>query len=79
MGLIWGKLSPDEGSWTSLFAVASPDVKGEWSGCYFEEVMKGWKLGMGSRFARDEGLAERLEEWTAKTMGDEGWVEEGKK
>ncbi|KAK8099590.1 uncharacterized protein PG998_012831 [Apiospora kogelbergensis] len=56
----------DKGAWTSLFCVAGPDMTAEQSG---GEPF--WR----SAAAKDEKLAERLEEWTRGEMRKEGWVQ----
>ncbi|KAF4631734.1 hypothetical protein G7Y89_g6394 [Cudoniella acicularis] len=61
----------DKGSWTSVFCVASPEMKKELSGTYFQRIAEaGWQSGM----AKNIKLAERLEEWTREEMKKEGWV-----
>lgn len=61
----------DTGSFTSLFCAASPEMKVEQSGMYFQRLAEeGWQSGN----AKDVKLAERLEEWTAKQMSDGGWM-----
>lgn len=58
-------MSPDDGSYASLFTSASHDLKREQSREYFEWLQKGgWKLGTESRLAKDMSLAEKLETWT---------------
>lgn len=64
-GLIW---PADKGSWTSLFCAASQDMTAEQSGTY-QEIHKRfgeprWQTGA----AKDDKLAERLEDWTRKAM-----------
>lgn len=64
----------DKASWTSVYCVASPDMKPKESGEYME-IHK--RLGEPKRLsasAKSEQLAERLEEWTRDTMGKEGWL-----
>ncbi|KAF1843139.1 NAD(P)-binding protein, partial [Cucurbitaria berberidis CBS 394.84] len=81
-GLMWALIMPfqwiggmvdqDKGSWTSLFCVASPEMKREDSGKYFQRIAdpNGWQSGM----AKDEKLAEKLEDWTRKEMAKGGWI-----
>ena len=70
-GLIW---SPDKGSWNSLFCVASREMKAEQSGGYFEIFKRFGEPRWQSGAAKDEKLAERLDEWTREVMRTEGWV-----
>jgi NAD(P)-dependent dehydrogenase (short-subunit alcohol dehydrogenase family) len=61
----------DRGSWTSVFCLASPDMKSEQSGTYFQRIAEaGWQ----SAKAKDMDLAAKLEEWTVEQMKKEGWV-----
>ncbi|KAM0427830.1 hypothetical protein ACHAPT_007287 [Fusarium lateritium] len=70
-GALGGRIDADKGSWTSLFCVASPEMKESQSGTYFQRIAEaGWQ----SRIAKDEKLAEKLEEWTKKEMEEGGWV-----
>jgi hypothetical protein len=65
----------DQGSYTSLFCVASMEMNKEQSGKYFERVAKTgtwWE----SKYARDMQLAAKLEEWTRKEMTKEGWLKD---
>ena len=44
---IWGRVDGDKGSWTSVFCAASPDMKSEQSGTYFQRIAEaGWESGM---------------------------------
>ncbi|KAE8454216.1 hypothetical protein EG329_005141 [Mollisiaceae sp. DMI_Dod_QoI] len=61
----------DTGAWTSVFCAASPEMKREQSGWYFERIAK---KGMQSRAAKDMELAKRLEEWTKGEMEKGGWA-----
>ncbi|KAF2970787.1 hypothetical protein GQX73_g2842 [Xylaria multiplex] len=70
-GLIW---PAEKGSWTSLFCAASWDMKAEESGEYFEIFGRFGEPKWQSGAAKDEKLAERLEEWTGEAMRTEGWV-----
>ncbi|KAK2783608.1 hypothetical protein FQN52_009535 [Onygenales sp. PD_12] len=70
-GWIW---PADKGSWTSLFCAASRDMKAEQSGMYLEIFRRWGEPRWLSGAARDENLAERLEEWTGEVMRKEGWV-----
>lgn len=66
--------SADKGSGTSLFCAASRDMKAEQSGEYFEIFRRCGEPWWQSGAAKDENLAERLEEWTGEAMRREGWV-----
>lgn len=68
-------ISADKGSWTSLFCAASPDMKAEESGAYCEIFQRLGEPRWESSAAKDDKLAERLEEWTRETMKKEGWVQ----
>ncbi|KAJ4288691.1 hypothetical protein N0V90_011928 [Kalmusia sp. IMI 367209] len=70
-GLIW---PADKGSWTSLFCAASRDMKAEQSGTYLEIFRRFGEPRWQSGAAKDEKLAERLEEWTTAVMRTQGWV-----
>ena len=62
----------DKGAWTSVFCAASPEMKKEQSGTYFQRIAKpGWE----SATAKDLKLAERLEMWTKEEMVKRGFVE----
>lgn len=65
----------DKGSWTSLFCVASQDMKPEESGKYFEIFKRCAEPRWESGPAKDERLAERLESWTGELMRKEGFVQ----
>ena len=67
-----GTVDADSGCRTSVFCAASPEMKKEHSGAYFQRIADpaGWQSGM----AKDVGLAARLEEWTREEMMKEGWV-----
>lgn len=61
----------DKGSWTSLFCVASEEMKKEQCGGYFQRIAEaGWQSGN----AKNPKLAEKLEDWTEVLMKKEGWV-----
>ena len=64
----------DKGSWTSLFCVASQDMKAEQSGAYLEIFRRFGEPWWMSSAAKDEMLAERLEDWTREVMEREGWA-----
>ncbi|KFY61745.1 hypothetical protein V496_04903 [Pseudogymnoascus sp. VKM F-4515 (FW-2607)] len=64
-GLIW---PADKGSYTSLFCTASQDMKAEQSGTYQEISKRFGEPRWQSCAAKDEKLAERLEEWTRLVM-----------
>jgi hypothetical protein len=61
----------DAGSWTSVFCAASPQMKAEQSGTYFERIAK---AGLQSSYAKDMDLAARLEIWTKGEMENGGWI-----
>ena len=67
-----GKIDGDRGSWTSVYCAASPEMTKEHSGAYFQRIADpaGWQSGL----AKDENLAEKLEEWTRGKMEAGGWV-----
>ncbi|RMJ16226.1 hypothetical protein CDV36_004136 [Fusarium kuroshium] len=70
-GALGGRVDGDKGAWTSLFCVAGPQMKESQSGTYFQRIAEaGWE----SRLAKDEMLAEKLEEWTKEEMKKGGWV-----
>lgn len=56
----------DKGSWTSLYCAASQDMTAEQSGGYLEISKRFGEPRWQSGAAKDEKLAERLEEWTRK-------------
>jgi NAD(P)-dependent dehydrogenase (short-subunit alcohol dehydrogenase family) len=70
-GLMW---PADKGSWTSLFCAASRDMKAEQSGTYLEKFRRFGEPWWQSGAAKDEKLAERLEEWTREAMRKDEWV-----
>ncbi|KAI0420596.1 hypothetical protein F5X98DRAFT_331335 [Xylaria grammica] len=72
LGLVW---PADKGSWTSVFCAASQDMKAEQSGEYFEIWGRWVEPWWQSREAKDEELAEKLEEWTKEAMRKGGWVQ----
>lgn len=63
-------MSPEEGSWTSLYAAASQEVSFEDNGVYFLPVGKRAKP---SATALDEGLADKLWQWTEDELTKKGW------
>ncbi|KAF2102262.1 putative carbonyl reductase [Rhizodiscina lignyota] len=70
-GSLGGRMDSDKGSWTSVFCAASPEMKSEQSGSYFQRIAEpGWQ----SSKAKDMDLAAKLEEWTAKKMEMEGYL-----
>jgi NAD(P)-dependent dehydrogenase (short-subunit alcohol dehydrogenase family) len=72
---LFGLMYPaDKASWTSLFCVASRDMKAEQSGTYMEIFRRCGEPTWQSTAAKDEKLAERLEKWTGEVMRREGWV-----
>ncbi|TPX18829.1 uncharacterized protein E0L32_011508 [Thyridium curvatum] len=62
----------DRGAWTSVFCVASPDMRAEQSGTFFERIARAG-TAISSK-AKDEKLEARLEEWTREEMEKKGWV-----
>jgi NAD(P)-dependent dehydrogenase (short-subunit alcohol dehydrogenase family) len=69
--VIVGAYDTDKGAWTSVFCVASPEMKKEQSGTYFQRIAEpGWQSGL----AKNMKLAEKLEEWTRADMRKSGWV-----
>lgn len=69
-----GAVDGDKGSWTSVFCAASPELKKEHCGGYFQRIAdpKGWQ----SSLAKDPELAEKLEDWTMTEIKREGWIGE---
>lgn len=67
-----GAFDGDKGSWTSVFCAASPELKKQDCGGYFQRIAdpKGWQ----SSLARNPELAEKLEEWTVTETKKEGWI-----
>ena len=63
-------IKPEQGSFTSLYAVASADFKTEDSGAYFVPVAQ---QGRPSKKATDE-LAEKLWTWTENEMRNKGFI-----
>lgn len=64
-------ITPEEGSYNSLWAVASPAVTADMSGEYFVPV--GVKKEP-SKLARDAQLADRLWKWTEQEMRSKGFI-----
>ncbi|KAI0409301.1 NAD(P)-binding protein [Xylaria palmicola] len=67
-------LPADKGSWTSVFCAASQQMTADQSGTYFEIFRRWGEPWWQSSAAKDEKLAERLEEWTGQEMKGEGWI-----
>jgi len=65
-------IKPEEGSFTSLFAAASPEFKQEDSGMYFVPF---GKRTQPSKKATDANLAEKLWDWTKAEMEKKGFIE----
>ncbi|TVY49680.1 putative oxidoreductase [Lachnellula occidentalis] len=62
----------DTGARSSLFCAASPDMKAEQSGTYFQQnASAGWQ----SCSAKDMILAAKLEDWTKVEMAKGNWVD----
>jgi NAD(P)-dependent dehydrogenase (short-subunit alcohol dehydrogenase family) len=72
LGFIW---PADKGSGTSLFCVASRDMKAEQSGAYIEIFRRFGEPRWQSSAAKDGKLAQRLEQWTGEVMRMQGWVQ----
>ncbi|KAJ5672014.1 hypothetical protein N7507_001141 [Penicillium longicatenatum] len=70
-GFMW---PADKGSWTSLFCVASEDMRAEQSGAYHEIFRRFGEPRWQSAAAKDGELAQRLEEYTREAMRNEGWT-----
>lgn len=66
--------SADKGSWTSLFCVASQDMKPEQSGTYVEIFQRFGEPRCQSGAAKDSKLAVKLEGFTKRTMREENWI-----
>jgi NAD(P)-dependent dehydrogenase (short-subunit alcohol dehydrogenase family) len=65
------RVDGDKGSWTSVFCAASPQMKKEQSGTYFQRIAEaGWQ----SSSAKNAALSVELETWTEREMKKEGWV-----
>ncbi|KAM0469993.1 hypothetical protein ACHAPX_010177 [Trichoderma viride] len=71
-GFMGARFDNDKGAWTSLFCAASPQMKANQSGTYFQRIAE---AGRESAIAKDMKLAERLYQWTKEIMKKEGWVE----
>lgn len=71
-GWVGQAIDADQGSWTSLHCAAGKDMKREESGSYWQRMCNpnGWQ----SANAKDEGLIEKLEEWTRAEMEKSGWL-----
>ena len=70
-GAMGGRINADKGSWTSVFCAASPEMRMEQSGTYFQRLAEaGWQSSMSKNIA----LTAKLEEWTEEAMKKEGWV-----
>jgi NAD(P)-dependent dehydrogenase (short-subunit alcohol dehydrogenase family) len=67
-----GTIDGDQGAWTSLFCAASPAMKKEDCGKYWQRLAdpNGWQ----TELAKDMDLAEKLEVWTMEEMRKGGWV-----
>ena len=61
----------DVGARPTLFCAASPEMKVEQSGRYFDKLND---RASESALAKDEGLAKRLDEWTVKVMAEKGYA-----
>lgn len=70
---VGGDIDADQGAWTSLFCAASPAMRREDCGKYWQRLAdpNGWQSGL----AKDVKLAGKLEEWTREEMRKGGWVE----
>ena len=65
-------ITPEEGSYNSLWALVGDDVRQEHSGKYFIPVGVEKKP---SKQASNEKLAKRLWEWTERELGEKGMLE----
>ncbi|KAL2065814.1 hypothetical protein VTL71DRAFT_3484 [Oculimacula yallundae] len=72
LGLMY---SAEKGAWSSLFCVAGTDMTKEQCGGYIDVHGRLGEPWWVSGKAKDERLAEKLEEWSKETMGREGWIE----
>lgn len=73
---LFGMVYPAEkGAYTSLYCVASEDMKAEQSGSYLEIHGRFGEPSCQSGAAKDDKLAERLNSWTGEVMRREGWVQ----
>ncbi|CAG8930145.1 unnamed protein product [Penicillium salamii] len=68
-------LTADKGSWTSLFCVASQDMKAGHSGGYLEIHRRLMEVSWLSCAAGDGKLAQKLHEWTRDLMKKEGYLQ----
>ena len=69
--LFGGYMDTDTGAWTSVFCAASPMMKKEQSGTYFQRIAtSGWQ----SSAAKDMVLAAKLEDWTKEEMKKKGGI-----
>jgi NAD(P)-dependent dehydrogenase (short-subunit alcohol dehydrogenase family) len=66
-----GAIDADKGAWTSIFCAASPEMKREHSGAYFQRIAdpRGWQ----SSAAKDVELAAKLEDWTRQKL-ESAWL-----
>jgi NAD(P)-dependent dehydrogenase (short-subunit alcohol dehydrogenase family) len=66
------EIDADRGSWTSLFCIASQEMKREDCGKYWQRFAdpNGWQ----SSSAKDMELAKKLESWTKNEMEKGGWM-----
>lgn len=72
IGFAVGRMELDKRSWTGVCCAASPGLKREMSGMYFQRIAElGWQSGT----AKDPELAKKLEDWTIDEMKNEGWVD----
>lgn len=65
----------DEGSWSSLFCAASPEMKKEQSGMYYSQRSPLVEPRYESAAAKDADLAAKLDDWARNEMKKGGWVE----
>jgi NAD(P)-dependent dehydrogenase (short-subunit alcohol dehydrogenase family) len=72
LGLTW---SADKGSWNSLFCVAGQNMNAQQSGTYVEIFHRLGEPSWQSKTAKDDNLAERLEQWTRDIMTKGGWIQ----
>ncbi|CAG9946934.1 unnamed protein product [Clonostachys rosea f. rosea IK726] len=63
----------DKGAWTPVFCAASPEMKPEQSGEYFERIAKTGGM-LQSAKSKDLELAEKLERWVEAEMKKQGYI-----
>ncbi|KAI6416671.1 hypothetical protein MCOR06_000185 [Pyricularia oryzae] len=71
LGLVY---TADKGSWTSLYCAAAGEMTDKESGAYLDINRRFGEPWWTSAAAKDEKLAERLEEYTVGIMRNGGWT-----